>query len=546
MKRLVTVLLAAIMFVVPLTGCNGDGLEIDPNRTQLYVGIYEGGWGREWIDAMVEEFELLNPEVQVIVEGKKDEFTGDTLKASIASGQYDLYFTTINFADFVANESDNNLLLDITDAVTTPLSEYGETRSIEDKMDPYMQTYMKASNQNDRYYSIPMYCSYYNIVYDVDLFEQESTPLYFAEDGTFTTGLTDTGAKAKWAGQDGEIGTYDDGLPVTWNDFRRLINEMIKYGIKPFIWGSDVASYRADYFTTVWANYEGKENFDLNLTFDGVDTTLPGTDTDESGRTGLRITAENGYELQKQPGKRWALEMAKYIIDNNLYDGESFLADYLSAQNQYLLSKYTSTTGNRQRIAMLIEGGWWENESKAMQEDMVARYGDEYANRRFGIMTVPRFDGQENTNKVLYSVTGNSVGFIRKNATQPELAKEFLRFTTTDANLRLYTRMTGSTRAYDYELTQDDLDSMSYYKQSLWDIFSDENTDMVYSYGPSRLAINNQAYFRGSWCWTGISGGRQLNEPTTAFAQYGSQLTVDAYMDALYSYHSDQWSRLNR
>lgn len=545
MKRLVTVLLAAVMFVVPLTGCGGDGIEIDPNRTQLYVGIYEGGWGREWIDAMIEEFEQLNPEVQVIAEGKKDEFTGDTLKASIASGQYDLYFTTINFADFVANESDNNLLLDITDAVTTPLSEYGETRSIEDKMDPYMQTYMKASNQNGRYYSIPMYCSYYNIVYDVDLFEQESTPLYFAEDGTFTTGLTEKGAKAKWAGQDGETGTYDDGLPVTWSDFRRLINEMIKYGITPFIWGSDVSAYRADYFTTVWANYEGKENFDLNLTFDGVDTTLPGTDTDESGRTGLRITAENGYELQKQPGKRWALEMAKYIIDNNLYDGESFLADYLSAQNRYLLSKYTATTGEK-RIAMLIEGGWWENESKAMQEDMVARFGDEYANRRFGIMTVPRFDGQENMNKVLYSVTGNSVGFIRKNATQPELAKEFLRFTTTDANLRLYTRMTGSTRAYDYELTQDDLDSMSYYKQSLWDIFSDENTDMVYSYGPSRLAINNQAYFRGPWCWTGISGGRQLNEPTTAFAQYGSQLTVDAYMDALYTYHSNQWSNLNR
>lgn len=95
----------------------------------------------------------------------------------------------------------------------------------------------------------------------------------------------------------------DDGLPVTWDDFKKMLNKMISNNIKPFVWGSDVAAYRADYFTTVWANYEGKENFELNFTFDGVDTSLPGNDIDEAtGKSGLRITENNGYEIAKTAG----------------------------------------------------------------------------------------------------------------------------------------------------------------------------------------------------------------------------------------------------
>ena len=548
-KKILSVLVAAIMMCAPLCACTpqNDGEEIDPNRTQLYIGIYEGGWGREWIDEMKKGFEAIYPEVQLMIEGKKEEFTNDNLKASIESGQFDMYFSTASPSDFVANESVNNKLMDITEAVTTPLTEYGETRSIEDKMDPFMQSYMKASNSSGKYYTIPMYTSFYNIVYDVDLFENDRKPLYFAEDGTFTSGKTDSGAKAKSVGQDGVAGTYDDGLPVTWDDFKRLLSKMVEYNICPFVWGSDVSAYRADYFTTVWANYEGEENFKLNFTFDGIDTSQAGTDTDESGRTGLRITEQNGYELQKQPGKRYALEMAKYIINNNLYHGESFYGsfDYLAAQNAFLYSKYRESEGG-QRIAMLIEGGWWENEAKATIEEMTTKYGDEYANRRFGIMTVPRFEGGS-TQKTLYSVTGNSVVLIRKNAKQPDWAIKFLRYTTTDENLRLYTRMTGSTRAYDYDLTKEDLEQMSYYKCSLWDIFSNENTGPVYAYGPSKLALNNQSYFRSTWNWNAVtSAGRQLNEPLTVFEQYGDQVSVDDYLTALYDYHKNNWNSLNR
>ena len=205
-----------------------------------------------------------------------------------------------------------------------------------------------------------------------------------------------------------------------------------------------------------------------------------------------------------------------------------------------------NTVKGGQRIAMLIEGGWWENEAKATIEEMTTKYGDEYANRRFGIMTVPRFEGGS-TQKTLYSVTGNSVVLIRKNAKQPDWAIKFLRYTTTDENLRLYTRMTGSTRAYDYELTKEDLEQMSYYKCSLWDIFSNENTGLVYAYGPSKLALNNQSYFRSTWNWNAVtSTGRQLNEPLTVFEQYGDQVSVDDYLTALYDYHKNNWNSLNR
>ena len=53
-KKILAILIAAITMCAPLCACTpqNDGEEIDPNRTQLYIGIYEGGWGKEWIYEM--------------------------------------------------------------------------------------------------------------------------------------------------------------------------------------------------------------------------------------------------------------------------------------------------------------------------------------------------------------------------------------------------------------------------------------------------------------------------------------------------------------
>lgn len=558
MKKVITVLLALIMIFacVPLAACGGDDSEkVDKNRTQLYVGIFEGGWGREWIDLMKIEFEKQYPQVQVMIEGKKSEFQNTTLEASILTGQNDMYFTTISPYSAVAQETDQNKLMDITSIVTTPIKDVladakdptafvNETKTIEQKMDPYLSTYMKAaSKKGEKYFTIPLYTSFYNIVYDVDLFEENG---YFIssknESGEITWTTGKEGAPAKWAGQDGFLSTedkisYDDGLPVTYRDFINLCAKISADGIDPFIWGSDVSGYRADYFTNVWASYVGADEYRLGFTQNGY-----------SNELGMNITTDNAYELQKSDGKRAAITMAKDIVLNDWYSDEAKKANYLEAQNEYVYSKRKATEGGK-RIAMLIEGGWWENECKTTREEMASTYGADYEDRRYGVMTIPRFVGesgikdQTNTDRVLYTVTGNSCVFIKKNAKQAELAKKFLAFTTTDEMLRLYTRVSGSTRMYDYELTDEDLSQMSYYKRNLWDYFSNENTQIVQAFGYGKIAILNQSYFRSEWNWNATDGSRSYSEPISLFLNYPSA-TVDEYMNALYNTHKNSWASM--
>lgn len=536
MKKLLTAILAAIFMMSVAAGCGGGdyfgGKKVDPNKTQLYVGFFEGGWGREWLDLMIEEFEKENPEYQVFAEGKKTEFTGDNLRSSIETNIFDMYFTTIVPHDMVAGESAQNKLLDITDAVTEPLTEYGETRSIEDKMDDFMVTYMKSTNSSNRYYTIPMYTSFYYVVYDVDLFEQSQ--LYFASDGTFTGGITDKGQKAKSAGRDNEEGTYDDGLPVTWEDYQRMLARMNMRGITPFIWAGDTPGYRQDMLTSLWASHEGPDRFTRNYTLDGYDPVLD-----------IDIDSTNGYELQRQAGKKYALDFAEHIIRNDFNYSRSFdqSLDYVRAQDEFLYSKYKETSGEK-RIAMLIDGGWWENEAKDTINLMADLYKGEYIDRRFGMMPFPKFDENSSDAATLYSVTGNSTVFIKANTPQPELATKFLRFTTTEENLRLYNRVSGSTRPYDYELTQDDLDQMSYFKRSLWDVFNKEDTTVVYSYSPHLKTLSNSSFFRNEWPWTAtLSSGNTVSEPFAAFKQY-SDLTSQQYFNALYDYHKKKWTQL--
>ena len=94
---------------------------------------------------------------------------------------------------------------------------------------------------------------------------------------------------------------------------------------------------------------------------------------------------------------------------------------------------------------------------------------------------------------------------------------------------------------YDYELTADDLSQMSYYKRNLWDYFSNDDTHIVYSHGPAKMALLNQSYFRSEWNWSATTSARSYSEPITIFMNYPTA-TVDEYMQALYAHHQEGWA----
>ena len=152
-KKIISAMLAAIMcFSVaacsPATPDGGDTDEsVDTMRTQLYVYNFNGGFGTEWLKAAKTRFEAKHAEdelesgkkgVQVIIKANKDSNYGDTFWNNIPKAREEVYFVEgADYYKLVGSE----LMLDITDAVTSPLSEYGETESIKDKMTAEQQAY---------------------------------------------------------------------------------------------------------------------------------------------------------------------------------------------------------------------------------------------------------------------------------------------------------------------------------------------------------------------------------------------------------------------
>ena len=110
--------------------------------------------------------------------------------------------------------------MDITEAVTEPLTEYGEQGSIEDKMTTQQQNWFKV---NGSYYAIPHYEGYYGMFYDVDTFDERN--LFMTDSGTFTN------YSGRGKGVDGVAGTYDDGLPATYEEFLEEKQKIIESGV---------------------------------------------------------------------------------------------------------------------------------------------------------------------------------------------------------------------------------------------------------------------------------------------------------------------------
>lgn len=563
-KKLLSGLLTlavATTSLVTLAGCDTfkdpDAIEVDATKTQLYAVTYNGGWGGEWLEQLGKEFEEIYKDtsfeegkkgVQVVVKLGKGDVTGDALKNLMTTTDNDIYFSTFNLREYNLEDK----LMDVTDVVTNTNSskydkvwkDFGETKTIEEKLDPTLREYVLYAsgttydNPNRQYFGIPMYSSFYNMIYDVDLFYEAGLFIKSKnEDGSLVFCTASNGDKSKeaqideekWAGQDGVKGTSDDGLPMTIEDFITVCAKMTGNNITPFLWSGSLDAYIQGFATSFWANYEGAENFKVAVSSNGNDSKLG------------RITPASGYKLVNQKGRYQALKFCETVVRNNWYAEDCFgSGDHYATQNTYLRSKYqASTVTGAKRIAMLIEGGWWEHECKDVAATMASSYGEEYANRRFGVMTYPWMD--ENANKDGYTVvavTPFANVAIKKNPKQKELAELFFAYTTTEHALRTYTRMTGSTRCYDYDLTADDLAQMSYYKQSLWGYYKDAKAHgrVVYNCATGEFSENNPQYVAGSFgIAVQLTGENGINcaqvNPFKVFKE-NSSYTADQYYTA--------------
>lgn len=516
-----------------------NGIVIDKTKTQLYVGNYDGGAGHEWLNIAIdgfeeeyksESFEKGKTGVQVLPRNLKDEFMGTLLLENIADGKEDIVITgTISYADFVAAD----VLLDITDVVTA-----GGENSAEKRMNESMRrTFDMGTESQSKYYGVPTLASLSGIVYDVDLFEDEK--LYFGEGSTASRPVW-TGAENKSAGMDGEKGTYDDGLPETWEQLKVLMTKMVTKNITPFTWSGMYDTYRQRFMNYIWASYEGADDFLLNYSFSGTDS--------DSGD----IDYSNGYLLQKQNGKYAALKVAEYIVKNStLYSENAMKTSQSHSQAQ---TEYLTSVEKEKRIAMLLEGTWWENEARGTFDGMI-KYSPDYAYgvRRFGYMPFPRFIGSagipdtDQSKTTLLCDAGSGAVIAKKNVDHPELVKKFIAYLLRTDTQAMFTATTGLPMPYSYSLTEDQYASMTNYARTIWDLVTSEDAELVYPVYDTPIRIENTTFF-SNWDWganvTINKVNQTVNEPMMTFYSYPTITAEDYFSGLSRNFSSAKWQEL--
>ncbi len=507
-----------------------DDLRSNPNATKtLSIGYFNGGVTVEWLKELEREYEAANPDVEVLINNElKDELRDQTLMSDIKNRNEDMYFThEINYSEYV----NRGLIADVTDVVKNAAVAGEDT--IENRMNENLR---KFYNVDGKYYGVPFYTAVKGAVYDVDLFENKG--LYLDASGNLTSGLE--GANAKSVGKDGKTGvidgvnySLDDGLPATFEQYKNWLR-MVKNnkGVTPYIWCDTDISYVMDYLQSLWAGYEGVNDFALNTTFSGTT------------KAGVAIDGSNAYLLRQGDqvnGRKFAVEMAKEIMEKGYYDagcvrGTLAHTGDLSAQDYFLRSSYEGAP-----IAMILEGGWWENEAR----DLFANVEDDdaaYGKRRFAYMTVPAYDEKAEPGQTFRCTTGNIATIIRANTPNLDLAKDFLKFTLSEHAMSVFTKHIGLVRPYEYALEDGVYENLTYFSKNFYDLVTNKNTKIYYSTGshPFRNRTNFFAAYEFAFGAT-INGNLEVN-PITVFLN-NNNLSVQDYMDGMAQrYTAEKWT----
>lgn len=485
-KKITCLALCSLMAcsAVSFVACS-DEREVDESKTQLNIAVYNGAMGTEWMEKIGAEFEERYADVsfesgktgvQVWVDGGKDEFSDTNLITSMPDGDYDVYFT--QNISYLKAAVDAQVFMNINDVISEKYDvvDFGDGEkaySILDKMDKGSVNYFGLEqNGTKNYYSIGWMAPVHGIVYDVDLFCEKG--FYFLADGSLG-GSLDRETDVLSAGPNGETGDYDDGLPATWEQMKELLAYMRDNEVTPFTWSGQYVYQRNNFFDAVWASYEGYDDYMLNYSMNGK-TMINGEE--------VTITPQTGYKIAAQEGKLAALTAIRDIVSNSKnYSNQAFYSSqsHTGAEREYLLSSYEN-----EPIAMLIEANYWENEAAEYFKEMASEYDEKWsqANRRFGMMPIPKFIGtagvpdQTNTDTVI-NTNAYMLAGINKYTDSEKAAKEFFKFAHTNEMLSLATGLTGISRGFKMKMNNEDWNKMSYCQQQTYQLQHDERTVVV-------------------------------------------------------------------
>lgn len=265
-------------------------------------------------------------------------------------------------------------------------------------------------------------------------------------------------------------------VPTTMQDFFSLLEQIKAAGIIPVAWdGSDIGDWNYA-VRTWWAQSEGRDNMNSYLALQSPEVYLQNGRT-ESLKLFERLTTD---------------------YTNNIDDVLN--SDSNKAERLFYNSK----------AAMLLGGSWTEaNTARIIPKDF-----------RIGIMNFPAIDNAKDPN-INVSVSGGFAAIPIKSGNKT-LAKDFLRFTSTDTMLELYAKTTSSPRPFDFNFKN--TSGLSDFGLNVMNIWDNGNFYMI---------SDNPLYYNNFGDWP--------NSNATLLQIFSGQLSPEEAVKENYDYVKSNW-----
>lgn len=550
-------LLVALLAVAPtLASCGGGGGEpIDKTRTQLYVHNFQAGFGSTWLTNVKKDFEEAVKDIsyeegkkgaQIIISGDTKIWTGQ----DIVSDKATVFFAEM-YNHSVPEFAKNGYLKNIDEVINTE-NEFDGNKKIIDKMKDSQKDYFEVNvSGNKNFYGVPHYYGSYVFNVNTKVFDEkcfyfkdgyDETEIDYPYGGDVEDLFISDLSQKKSAGPDGKYDTYDDGFPITFNEFFVLCDYM-KSSVTPIaINNASFNEYAGQFAASLLGTLQGEDQYSMNFSFgDGAaDPTLKDYIANPGGEpTSQTISLDNGYDMYRSNSRYKALNFMKTLFgkDEGMANWfqKSGVSSHTETQNTFISGSKTS--GNKD-IALLIDGTFWQNEAINTFNELKNRFGDEFdiMKRDYTIMPMPR---ASKSDSYCPTLTDEVVGaqFMSSDATPVEytLGVQFLKFVNSDAQLSKFSKTTNTPRALRYTVSPEDLNETSLFGKHIMEIHNDEDSKVLFSYASNEKYSSNMSYFRPALLFdTDIEGGSTICAPGI-FKEYGNKYTTAQLFENSYN-----------
>ena len=500
-----------------------DGVKVDENKFQINAFAVENGVGHQWLVQAAIKWNEMNPDskFQVIPQtGSMALHNGLDAMVEAKTTDINMYFGSQRPS---LSQISKGLFIDVSDVYQMSVDPDG--KKIAEKTHYYDDLKVAFSNlKGEGMYAIPYASGMNGLVFDYDFFADNNYLFWadaselnavIAQEGEGSAvvsgnklvanksfGNYQQGERISRAGKDGKYGTYDDGQAMTMKEYEDLLEWIViqdKNYAYLYATGIIVDAYQRPYLDAVFAQTMGYDNYKNLMSFQGD---LKGAD----GQVQATLTEANGQIAYDTQIVVKSYENAINFYRNNMmgligsvngqscapqqmistYSYGNMSLRHTDAQGKYVMSYQDE---NNKPSAFLLEGSWWEYEAKTYID--IAKQDNEYGSngRDYRFYLIPTQEGQVDTRSVL-ACQDDGAGVLFNNIPQKVKeagledeyileCKKFMAFTLSDENLIEFTKNSGVSRPFDYEMTASDLADLTQFQRNNWELSHDTENIVV-------------------------------------------------------------------